>query len=408
VTPAAARGSKKSPEKPALRLDPSKVNAWRVERQLLGKAKAASPVEVAEKLLGVQAQVVSSAALAIALRSRPARGKAPAVSATSKALTERRLVRSWAMRGTLHLFAADDVPTVAAALGGKDNWRRPAWLRWFGVTESEMDALIDAIGEVLDDGRPKSRAELAEEIGARMGQKVGKLLLGSWGSALKVASDRHYLVQSAEDDAGVRFVRASRWIRTWRDEDQDEALAKLVERYLGVYGPATLKELLRWWGVAQVSVMRPVIERLGDAITEIDVDGTRAYTRMKDVAAIEATRATKGKVRLVGGFDPFIVGAGLRDQLLPAKHLKRVSRTAGWISPVVLVDGVAAGVWDARRSGDRLAMTIEPFAEPPPRLRTSIESAAREIGRAQDLAVSVVYGSVFPEKPLKAPLNDRG
>ena len=389
------------------RLDPAKVHAWRVERQLLGKSKAASPVEVATTLLGVQAQVVSSAALAIALRSKRPRGKGPAVAATAKDLSERRLVRSWAMRGTLHLFAAEDVPTVAAALGGKDNWRRPAWLRWFGVTEPEMDALIDAIGAILDDGRPRTRVELAEEITTRMGPKAGTLLLGSWGSALKVASDRHYLVQSAEDDAGVRFVRASRWITDWRDEDQDEALAKLVVRYLAAYGPATLKELLRWWGVAQASVMRPVIERLGDAIAEVDVNGTRAYARTEDLPSIEGSRARRGTVRLVGGFDPFIVGAGLREQLLPAKHLKRVSRTAGWISPVVLIDGVAAGVWDAKRSGARLAITIEPFANPSQRQRGAFESAAREVGRVQGLPVSVAYGPVFPEKRAKTPFNDR-
>ncbi len=408
MTTGTAQRRRKASDTPAPRLDPAKVHAWRVERQLLGSNRATSPVEVATTLLGVQAQVVSSAALAIALRSRPTPGKSPAVAATAKALADRRLVRSWAMRGTLHLFAAEDVPTVAAALRGKELWRRPAWLRWFGVTEPEMERLIETIGEVLDDGRPRTRAELAEEIGARLGPKIGALLLGSWGSALKIASDHHYLVQSAEDEAGTRFIRASRWLGAWREEDQDEALAKLVVRYLAAYGPATLKELLRWWGVALVSVMRPVIERLGDALTEVDIDGTRTYVRTEDLASIEATRRTKGRVRLVGGFDPFIVGAGLREQLIPAKHLKRVSRTAGWISPVVLVDGVAAGVWDGRRTGDRLAITVEPFVEPPRRLRASIASAARQIGRVQGMPVSVVYGSVFAEKPSKAPFNDRG
>ena len=179
-------------------------------------------------------------------------------------------------------------------------------------------------------------------------------------------------------------------------------------RFLAAYGPATLKELLRWWGVARVSVMRPVIERLGDAVIEVEVDGTHAYIRTADLPSIEATRPTNGSVRLVGGFDPFIVGAGLREQLIPAKHLKRVSRTAGWISPVVLVDGVAAAVWDARRTASSLAITIEPFAEPSPRLRASIESAAAEVGRVQGLPASVGYGPVFPEKAAKVPFNDRG
>lgn len=379
----------------ALVLDPARVHAWRIERQLLGRSRAGSPVEVARTLVGVQAQVTSSAALAIALRSKQARGKAPATEATTKALKNHRLVRSWAMRGTLHLFAAEDVPTIAAALGGKDNWRRPAWLRWFGVSEPEMDALIDAIGDVLDDGRPRTRAELAHEIGTRLGAKQGKLLLGSWGSALKVASDRHYLVQSAEDEAGTRFVRASRWIDGWRDEDETEALAKLVTRYLAAYGPATLREVLRWWGVSVVAVMKPIIAALGDALTEVEVDGVRAYVRTEDLDAIAATRPTTRSVQLVGGFDPFIVGAGLREQLLPPAHLKRVSRTAGWISPVVLVDGRAAGVWDSRRSGSRLTITVDMFERPGAALRSRLARAAEPVAQAMGATPVLELGRVF-------------
>lgn len=389
-----------------MRLDPVKVHAWRVQRQLLGTSRASSPAEVARTLVGVQAQVTSSAALAIALRSKPPRGKAPPVDAAARALADRSVVRAWAMRGTLHLFAADDVPTIAAALGRREMWRRPAWLRWFGVTEDEMERLIDTIGEILDDGTPRTRAELSVEVGARLGEQAGKLLLGSWGSALKIASDHNYLVQSAGEGAGVRFVRASRWIAGWRDEDPDEALAALVDRYLAVYGPATQKEVLRWWGVAVLSMLKPALEALGDALVDVEVNGVRGFARARDLDAIESTRPTKGSVRLVGGFDPFIVGAGLRDQLLPAKYLKRVSRTAGWISPVVLVDGVAAGVWDAKRSADGLAVTIEPFRDPSPGRRAAMSRAAHEIGRAQGLAVSVAYGRVFAEKRSNVSFNE--
>lgn len=387
-------------------LPAAKVHAWRIERQLLEHSTAATPVDVARALVGVQAQVTSSAALAIALRQQAGRDR-PATAATATALRERRLVRSWAMRGTLHLLAAEDVPTIAAALGGKDHWRRPAWLRWFGVTEPEMDRLIDAIGDILDDGRPRTRAELADEIGTRMGAKAGALLLGSWGSALKVASDRQYLCQSAEDDAGVRFVKASRWIGSWRDEDVTEALATLVQRYLAAYGPATLKEILRWWGVSVVAVMKPIIAALGEALTEVEVDGVRAYVRTADIEAIEDTRPTRGAVHLVGGFDPFIVGAGLRDRLIPASHLKRVSRTAGWISPVVLVDGRAAGVWDSSRSGDRLSFTVEPFEPVTARRHAAIEAAARRVALAQGARAEVAYGRAFERAPGDAPADDQ-
>jgi hypothetical protein len=399
--------SPKRAQAPARAIDPARVHAWRIVRQLLGRTQAASPEEVARALVGVQAQVTSSAALAIALRSRPARGSKPAVEATMKALLERRLVRSWAMRGTLHLFAADDVPTVAAALRGKERWRRPAWLRWFGVTEPEMERLIDTIGEVLDDDRPRTRAELGDEIGARLGKRAGELMRSSWGSALKVASDRHYLVQSAEDDAGVRFIRASRWLGTAQNEEPQAALAKLVERYLGAYGPATRTELLRWWGVSETKVMQSILEELGDSVVEVQVDGVRAWAGRADLDAIESTKPARGDVHLVGGFDPFIVGAGLREQLIPPAYLKRVSRTAGWISPVVLVDGVAAGVWDSAQTAKRLKVTVESFGDVDGTLRSGIAAAAERVATALGTEVTVSYGPVFPEKTAKIAFNDR-
>jgi hypothetical protein len=384
-------------------LSGAQVNAWRIERQLLGSRRVATPAEVARTLIGVQAQVTSSAALAIALRSHAALGKGAAgigaaTEQTAIALRDRRLVRSWAMRGTLHLFAADDVPTIAAALGKKEHWRRPAWLRWFGVDEREMETLIDTVGEILDDGRPRTRAALADEIGSRLGPKAGKLLLGSWGSALKVASDRHYLVQSAEDEAGIRFVRASRWIDAWREEDEAEALATLIERYLAAYGPATAHEIRRWWGVANLSEVRPAIAGLADRLTEVDVDGVRAFVRTEDLNAIASTPATEGDVVLVGGFDPFIVGAGMRDQLLPAAHIKRVSRTAGWISPVVLVDGRAAGVWDSKRAGGQLTITIDAFGPIGANTRRAIGRAAERVAAVQGATATVMFGPVFTEK----------
>ena len=384
------------PKPPTIQLDAASVDAWRVERQLLAAGRAANDAaHVARHLVGVQAQVVSAAALAIALRSKADPDAPNLIDATTVALRERRLVRSWAMRGTLHLFAAQDVATVAAALGGKDNWRRPAWLRWFGVSEAEMDRLIDTIGDVLDDGRPRTRAELADEIGTRLDAKAGKLLLGSWGSTLKVASDRHYLVQAASEGAGVRFVKASRWIDAWREEDPQTALAGLVVRYLAAYGPATLKEILRWWGASVVAVMKPLVADLGDALTQVDVDGTRAYVRTEDVDDLRTTKATSGDVHLLGPFDPLIVGGGLRDALIPPAQLKRVSRTAGWISPVVLVDGRAAGVWDGTRTSKGIAITVDPFEPFDRARRAAVARAAERVAAAQGLTGTVRYGRVF-------------
>jgi hypothetical protein len=316
------------------------------------------------------------------------------------------------MRWTLHLLAPDDLPTIVAVLRQDEPWRRPAWLRWFEMTEPQVEAAIEAVGEVLDDGRPRTRAQLAAELEPRFGPWLARLVRGSWGGFLKLAGNRGYVCQAWTGDASVAFVRPSRWLGEWREEDPDTALRALVLRYLAAYGPASKAEIKRWWGMVG-SRIDELVRELGPELTEVQVDGSRGFVRTVDLAAIEAAEPLRESVQMLGGFDPLIVAGGLRSQLIPEAHRKRVSRTAGWISPVVLVDGAAGGVWDARRSGSRLAITVDAFERPSAARRANIAAAAMRVAGAQAAAATVRYGPVFettkpapegiptPEYPLR-------
>jgi hypothetical protein len=104
--------------------------------------------------------------------------------------------------------------------------------------------------------------------------------------------------------------------------------------------------------------------------------------------------ARRSRRRTRSAFDPFIVGAGLRDDLIPAAHLKRVSRTAGWISAVVLIGGRAAGVWTSTMKGDRLSLTVDTFEEPADATRRAIQRAAERIASARS-ALEIAFGPGF-------------
>src|SRR5688572_965181 len=105
------------------------VLAWRMRRQFLGTPDGASgdrpAVEIARRLAGVQAQVASSAELAVAVR-----GGGPAGGAVPRALWEdRTLVKTWVMRGTLHLLPADQAPSYLALCATVRHWEKPSWIK---------------------------------------------------------------------------------------------------------------------------------------------------------------------------------------------------------------------------------------------------------------------------------------
>ncbi|MHA6628431.1 winged helix DNA-binding domain-containing protein, partial [Pseudonocardia sichuanensis] len=329
---------------------------------------AADALAVARRVCGLHAQVASCTPLIAGVRS----AAPPDLEA---ALWERRsLVRTWAMRGTLHLLPADELDLWVGALTGKESRRRfpPSWEREHGVTGAQLHAITDAVGEVLGE-EPLTRAELAAAIGARLGDPalVAPLSTG-WGALLKPAAARGLLCSGPATDGAVTFVGPAAWLgRPLRPVDAAEADREVLLRFLAANGPATPADVARWWG-EQPGPARRWVREHADALTPVEIDGEPGFVvRAADAEELAATPdAPAGEVVLLPGFDPWVIAPrSHRDRAIPAGRAGEVSRTAGWISPVLVVDGAVAGVWEHEVRGDDLLVTVRPFAPLPAQVR---------------------------------------
>src|SRR5690348_15954913 len=113
----------------------AQVRHWRLRQQFLVDLDGGSAEQVAQRLGGVQAQVASAAALAVANRQRTPRAKGVAT-----ALARQRLVRTWAMRGTLHLLPPEEAPAVLSLLAAARTWEKASWQKTF-ITTEQMERL---------------------------------------------------------------------------------------------------------------------------------------------------------------------------------------------------------------------------------------------------------------------------
>jgi hypothetical protein len=189
-------------------------------------------------------------------------------------------------------------------------------------------------------------------------------------------------------------------------EEPVDALIAVVRRYLGIYGPASEADILRWWGGQRPKDLRAAIDSLRPELTEVEVDGERGLVATADLAAIEGSVPEAPGVTLLGAFDPLIVGAGLRSRLIPPAHLRRVSRTAGWISPVVVVGGAVAGIWTSERRGNRLDLVVD-WLEPPSRsTERAFRAAAERLAAVQGLDLEVRRGPVFGSAAAAAGIDE--
>jgi Winged helix DNA-binding domain len=347
---------------------------WRMRRHnLIDRAAPKELLDVVGRIGGLHAQVMSSAELTL-----HARVDGLERDAVAQALWEdRTLVKLWAMRGTLHLLPAAELDTWLGALGTYDHYLKGAWLKGFGITGEQLEELIVAIGRSLD-GELLTREELGAAVArTTRSPDLEEKVQGSWGPYLKPASFRGLLCFGPSDGQRVRFTRPDAWLgRELALPDADEALREVTRRHLGAFGPAAREDLARWW-YAQPAKARRMLEALGEEAVEVDVDGTPGWMLREHAEEAAAEEPPKRLVRLLPGFDMWVIGAA-RDAaaLLDPAEKKRVYRNQGWISPVLLVNGRMDGVWKHERKGKRLTVTIEPFGKLPKWARKEAEAEA--------------------------------
>jgi hypothetical protein len=344
------------------------VLAWRLRRQLLEPRGTKDAAGVARAIAGIQAQVSSAAELAVAVRRR-----SPKLGLVDRGLwRDRALLKTWAMRGTLHVLPAGDAPAFVAATSTVQPWRTKAWQKYFGMTATDVDRITAAIGEALD-GRALSREQLAAEVRERAGTTNGVERLSSgWAELLKPAAFRGLLCQGPPEGGRVTFTRPDTWIPEWRSREPAEGGAHVVRTYLSAHGPATLEEFGAWFARVRPSHVRPWFEAIAEDLVSVRVEGRSAVALARDAPSLAKQQPTD-VVRLLPGFDQYVLASG-RDveAILPRAAKAKVSRTAGWISPVVTFGGRITGIWELDR--DRGRLLIELF-EPVPKRKIATEAA---------------------------------
>jgi hypothetical protein len=357
--------------------------AWRMRRHQLDPIGRLSVPEVVRRLCGVQAQVASSAELAVRLRrvgSRPGE--------VAQALSDGRLIKTWAMRGTLHLLTPEDGGAFLSLIADARSWERPSWQRYFGMTTEAMEAFRSAVREALD-GRVLTREEVIEAVVAQPGlEHVGEGLRSGWGTLLKPLAVQGDLCFGPSRGQRVTFMRPEAASPRWAGiPAPDEAAPVAIAAYLGAYGPAAPDAFGDWLsrGWFGTRRLRRWFDAMSDRIVRIEVEGQPAMVLEEDVDELAATSPTDA-VRLLGGFDQWVLGPGTADtRLVPAARRAAVSKQSGWIAPIVVSGGVVTGTWEL----DRDQVQVGWFREcgKPPAL--ALEAEAERLGTILDRKLSL-------------------
>lgn len=364
------------------------VNAWRMRQHYLAhRLKHHSIVEATSRIGGVQAQVMSAAELSLWARTDGLRHE----HIQTALWEDHTLLKTWAMRGTLHLIAANDLPLFAAARSelGWGSWE--AYFEYYKVSKEQYEAYFAAAPEVLGT-EPMTREQFAGAISQHINvPHLREVLAGSnWGSPLKPIAFRGDLCFGPSTGRNVTFVNPAQWIGKHQEYEPQEAFAEIARRYLTAYGPATAKDLALWWG-GSLSKVKKILKSMGDELETVDVGGRESIALRSTIKDMQNTEPSNA-VNLLPMFDTYVIGTG-RDieELLPMQFKARVFRPQGWITATVLVGGAIRGTWEYKTAKDQTTVTVKMFAPATPQIKKGIAVEAERLEPFLGTKVSVQY-----------------
>ncbi len=335
---------------------------------------AAGPVlDVVAHMTALQAQDLGQALWAIGVR---ALGTTRAD--VRAALDRGDVVRSWPMRGTLHVLRPDDLRMLSsrtAARTIRQTARRRAQL---GLDDTVVDQARSVVIDALHGGRSLPR----DDLFARW-REHGIDPTGGRGTHLLLHLAVEGLVAwGPTNGTGQDLVLLDEWAPAVQPvPDRDEALGRLMVGYLRGRGPATEADAASWTKLPLADVRRGVAVA-GEAVEDLG-DGVLA------LADRVPTRPV-APVHLLPGFDEQLLGYADRTAHLDTEHADRVVPGGnGVFLPMVLHRGHVVGTWSRSERTHDVRVTVTAFVPLPPAVTRALRPAgdryARFLGRPLDL-----------------------
>jgi hypothetical protein len=379
-------------------LELSWPQAWsfRLARHhLLERASRDGLVEVVRGVGAIHAQVMGAAEQSLAIRIAGLRSR----EIEAALWEERRLVKTFGPRGTVHLVAPEDVATFATAASvSADQRHQERRLRAMGVAPEQLRPILEAIADALD-GRRLTLVELGEAVAERLGawvmEETAPAFGGSWPRwrmCIGAAAAEGLLCYGPNRGRLVTFVRADQWLGGWPQLDGEDACREVFLRYLAAYGPATARDFAQWFAIDPL-VASAIHDTVQDQVEEVSVEGETRLMLATDLA--RPLRTAGPTVHLLPHFDCYLIGCHPRSELFPRAWTERgLPIGGGGNLRALLVDGTVAGIWDPKRTGKRLEVRVEAFVELSASQRDALGAEAHCLAELTDLEPSLVLGPI--------------
>lgn len=305
----------------------------RLQNQKIDGIKAETPEEAVRGMGAIQAQEYDHALWAIGLRTKTASKKA-----VEDAIVEKRIIRTWPMRGTLHFIVPDEARWLLNLSKDRMRQKSQSRMKELNIDDNLIEYCKGILIEELKDEKLRTRQELfasLEKKGIGTKDQRGYHIL--WHIAQDGVISMGPMVEKKQF-----FMLLGNVAPHLPEIPRDEALGKLAMRYFNSRGPATVYDFA-WWAGLLVEDARLGIEIIRDNLT-LEIIGEKEFWVSGN--EVEAEIDKEPKVRFHPSFDEYLISYKDRSEVLKHEMIGEVVPSKnGMFSPIIVVDGKVTGIW---------------------------------------------------------------
>ncbi len=324
------------------------IYAPRLLNQQIAATRFSRPEEIVAWLGAMQAQDYLGTLWAVGLRL-----PGGTETVVEQALNGRTIVRTWPMRGTLHIVAATDVRWMLDLLAPRRLAQSAGRRRQLDIDEATLARSREVCREALQGGKQLARPAMFALL-----QSHGIATTGQRGiHILSHLAQEGLLCLGARAGKQFTFTLLDEWAPQVTPLERDAAWAELARRYFTSHGPATVHDFA-WWTGQTLGDARRALAAGGAHLVQAQIDGKTYWMAPPAVAREDPTSG----LYLLPGFDEYMLGYQDRSAILAAEHAPKIHPGAnGMLNATLIVDGQIQGVWRRMLRKKSVLVTISPF-----------------------------------------------
>jgi len=292
-------------------------------------------------------------------------------------------VRSWVLRGTLHLVAAADLRWMLALAAAALLTRTAAAYREAGLDEAAFRKILPALQLCLEGGRQLTRVELFAALAQHRinteGERGGRILYRAAQTGLICLGDPR--------GKQACYTLLDEWLPPEPELPREDALKKLAQRYFTSHGPATLADFA-WWSGLAAGEARAALEMAAPGLAHALFEGNTVWWSRRMPAPTQP--AGKPALQLLAGFDEYVLGYTDRKAVVDSVHAGKLMTPNGLFRPALLLGGRVAGTWQAEVKQGALNISTASFTPLPRGSAGALRLAAQRYAAFMGLPLAEV------------------